>query len=152
MNNYFMNKALKQAEIAYQKEEVPIGCVIVKDGKIIASAYNMREELNDPTAHAEIIALQDASETLGGWRLTGCTMYVTIEPCAMCAGAIVNSRIDKLIIGSMDKKAGACGSVLNIVQNDKLNHRVEMITGIMEQECSNIMKNFFKDLRKKNKK
>ncbi|WP_207289697.1 tRNA adenosine(34) deaminase TadA [Senegalia massiliensis] len=147
-----MNKALKQAEIAYQKEEVPIGCVIVKDGKIIASAYNMREELNDPTAHAEIIALQDASETLGGWRLTGCTMYVTIEPCAMCAGAIVNSRIDKLIIGSMDKKAGACGSVLNIVQNDKLNHRVEMITGIMEQECSNIMKNFFKDLRKKNKK
>lgn len=152
MNNYFMNKALKQAEIAYQKEEVPIGCVIVKDGKIIASAYNMREELNDPTAHAEIIALQDASETLGGWRLTGCTMYVTIEPCAMCAGAIVNSRIDKLVIGSMDKKAGACGSILNIVQNDKLNHRVEMITGIMEQECSNIMKNFFKDLRKKNKK
>jgi len=147
-----MNKALKQAEIAYQKEEVPIGCVIVKDGKIIASAYNMREELNDPTAHAEIIALQDASETLGGWRLTGCTMYVTIEPCAMCAGAIVNSRIDKLVIGSMDKKAGACGSILNIVQNDKLNHRVEMITGIMEQECSNIMKNFFKDLRKKNKK
>ncbi|NBI06341.1 tRNA adenosine(34) deaminase TadA [Senegalia massiliensis] len=152
MNNYFMKKALKQAEIAYQKEEVPIGCVIVKDGKIIASAYNMREELNDPTAHAEIIALQDASEILGGWRLTGCTMYVTIEPCAMCAGAIVNSRIDKLIIGSMDKKAGACGSILNIVQNDKLNHRVEMITGIMEQECSNIMKNFFKDLRKKHKK
>lgn len=152
MNNYFMKKALKQAEIAYQKEEVPIGCVIVKDGKIIASAYNMREELNDPTAHAEIIALQDASEILEGWRLTGCTMYVTIEPCSMCAGAIVNSRIDKLIIGSMDKKAGACGSILNIVQNDKLNHRVEMITGVMEQECSNIMKNFFKDLRKKHKK
>lgn len=151
MNNYFMRKALEQAEIAYELGEVPIGCIIVKDGKIIASSYNLKEEYKDATAHAEILAISEASINLDEWRLSGCTMYVTIEPCVMCAGAIVNSRIDKLVIGSMDEKYGACGSVLNIVENDKLNHKVDVISGIMQEECSSIMKDFFKDLRNKNK-
>lgn len=148
MINYFMKRAIAEAEIAYEIGEVPIGCIIVKNGKIIASSYNLKEEYKDSTAHAEILAIQEASLYLEAWRLTGCTMYVTIEPCAMCAGAIVNSRIDKLVIGAMDKKAGACGSVLNVVENDKLNHKVELISGVLEEECSNIMKSFFKNLRK----
>lgn len=151
MINYFMKRALIEAETAYEMGEVPIGCIIVKNGKIIASAYNLKEEYKDATAHAEILAIQEASLNLEAWRLSGCTMYVTIEPCAMCAGAIVNSRIDKLVIGSMDEKAGACGSVLNIVENDKLNHKVEVISGVLEEECSNMMKNFFKNLRNRNK-
>jgi len=148
MDRYFMKRALREAQNAYNLAEVPIGCIIVKDNKIIASAHNLREELNDPTAHAEIMAIQDAADFLGGWRLSGCTMYVTIEPCPMCAGAIVNSRIDRLVIGAPDLKGGGCGSILNIVENDKLNHRVDVTWGVLEEECSIIMKDFFKNLRK----
>lgn len=149
MDRYFMKKALKEAERAYELEEVPIGCIIVKNNRIIASAHNLREGLKDPTAHAEILAIQDASDFLGGWRLSGCTMYVTIEPCPMCAGAIVNSRIDRLVIGAPDIKGGGCGSIVNIVENEKLNHRVNVEWGVLKEECSDIMKDFFKNLRKR---
>lgn len=145
----FMLEALKEAEIAAELGEVPIGAVIVQDGKIIARGHNMTESLKDPTAHAEMIAIRQASQVLGGWRLPGCEMYVTTEPCSMCAGAIVWSRIERLYIGTMDPKSGACGSVFNIPQEEKLNHFVEIETGIMQRECSDIMKNFFKKLRKK---
>lgn len=145
----FMLEALKEAEIAAELGEVPIGAVIVQDGKIIARGHNMTESLKDPTAHAEMIAIRQASQVLGGWRLPGCEMYVTTEPCSMCAGAIVWSRIERLYIGTMDPKSGACGSVFNIPQEEKLNHFVEIETGIMQRECSDIMKDFFKKLRKK---
>ncbi len=138
---------MKEAEKAALEGEVPVGAIIVKDGEIIARGHNQNETLKDPTAHAEIMALRQAGAVLGGWRLPGCEMYVTVEPCSMCAGAIVWARIQKLYIGAMDPKAGACGSVFNIPQERKLNHYVEIETGIMEQECSRIMKDFFKKLR-----
>lgn len=138
---------MKEAEKAALEGEVPVGAVIVKDGEIIARGHNQNETLKDPTAHAEVMALRQAGAVLGGWRLPGCEMYVTVEPCSMCAGAIVWARIQKLYIGAMDPKAGACGSVFNIPQEQKLNHYVEIETGIMEQECSRIMKDFFKKLR-----
>ncbi|EOD00541.1 tRNA adenosine(34) deaminase TadA [Caldisalinibacter kiritimatiensis] len=149
MDSYFMKLALKEAKKAYNIDEVPIGAVIVKDGKIISTGYNLRESSKDPIAHAEIIAIRKASEVLGGWRLIGCTMYVTIEPCPMCAGAIINSRIDRLVIGAKDPKMGACGSVIDIIQNPKFNHKVDVTWGVLEEECSSIMKNFFKELREK---
>ena len=145
--NKYMQEALKEAEKAALEGEVPVGAVIVKDGEIIARGHNQNESLKDPTAHAEVMALRQAGAVLGGWRLPGCEMYVTVEPCSMCAGAIVWARIQKLYIGAMDPKAGACGSVFNIPQEQKLNHYVEIETGIMEQECSRIMKDFFKKLR-----
>ncbi|MDW7667642.1 MAG: tRNA adenosine(34) deaminase TadA [Bacillota bacterium] len=148
MDNFFMNKALDQAYEAYKLDEVPIGAVIVKDGKIIGEGYNRKELAHDTTNHAEIIAIKNASKNLKNWRLTDCTMYVTVEPCPMCAGAIVNSRISELVIGSLDPKGGACGSLYNIVEDERLNHRVEVRRGIMGQECSDIMKDFFKKLRK----
>jgi len=147
MDNFFMNKALDEAYEAYELDEVPIGAVIVKDGRIIAKGYNRKEVSLDTTNHAEIMAIKEASKNLKNWRLTGCTMYVTVEPCPMCAGAIVNSRITELVIGTMDPKGGACGSLYNIVEDDRLNHRVEVRRGILEEECSNIMKDFFKKLR-----
>lgn len=147
MDNFFMNKALEGAQKAYNLKEVPIGAVIVKDGKIVGSGYNIKETSLDTTNHAEIIAIREASKNLKSWRLTDCTMYVTVEPCPMCAGAIVNSRIKELVIGAMDPKGGACGSLYNIVEDDNLNHIVEVRRGIMQQECSNIMKDFFKKLR-----
>jgi len=142
-----MNKALDEAYEAYKLDEVPIGAVIVKDGQIVGKGYNRKEISLDTTNHAEIIAIKEASKNLKNWRLTDCTMYVTVEPCPMCAGAIVNSRIKKLVIGTMDPKGGACGSLYNIVENDNLNHRVIVRRGVLEKECSNIMKNFFKKLR-----
>ena len=148
MDEYFMRLALDEAYRAYSTNEVPVGAIIVKGDKIISTGYNMRETLKDPTAHAEIIAIKKASEALGGWRLLGCTMYVTIEPCAMCAGAIVNSRVERLVIGSRDPKMGACGSIINIVQNQRFNHQVDVTWDIMQKECSDIMKDFFKKLRK----
>lgn len=148
MKNY-MVEALAEAQKAYANGEVPIGAVIEKDGIIIGRGYNLTETWKDPTAHAEMIAIRQAAETLGGWRLLNCNLYVTCEPCAMCAGAIVWSRIETLYIGTMDPKGGACGSVFNIVQEQKLNHYVQVKTGIMEEECSDIMKSFFKNLRKK---
>lgn len=144
----FMSEALKEANKAKNLGEVPIGAVIVKDGIIVGRGYNLTETAKDPTAHAEIKAIRQAAKNLGGWRLLGCEMYVTAEPCAMCAGAIVWARIDTVHIGTMDPKAGACGSVFNILQEEKLNHKVNIQTGLMREECSKILKEFFRDLRK----
>ena len=143
-----MKQALKQAKIAYKKLEVPVGAVIVRNGEIIARAYNQKETKYDTTKHAEILAIQRASKKLGAWRLLDCEMYVTLEPCSMCAGAIINSRIKKLYIGAMDYKTGAVGSKLNLLEDYTFNHKVEVETGVMKEECENILKDFFKDLRK----
>ena len=143
-----MKEALKEAEKAAAMGEVPIGAVVVKDGIIIGIGHNKTETAKDPTAHAEMEAIRAASAALGGWRLLGCDMYVTAEPCSMCAGAIVWSRIENLYIGTMDPKAGACGSVFNIVQEDKLNHQVNVTTGILQEECSRLLKDFFRSLRR----
>ena len=145
----FMKQALKEAEKAYQKEEVPIGAVIVKDGKIIARAYNLKEIKHDTTEHAEIRAIKKASKRLGAWRLSDCEMYTTLEPCPMCAGALIQARIKKVHIGTMDEKTGACGSVLNLLKDHKFNHQVEVEYGILENECREILQEFFKELRKK---
>jgi tRNA(adenine34) deaminase len=147
MDKFFMNRALDEAYEAYKLDEVPIGAVIVKDGKVIGKGYNRKEVSLDTTNHAEIMAIREASKNLKNWRLTDCTMYVTVEPCPMCAGAIVNSRISELVIGAMDPKGGACGSLYNIVEDHRLNHRVEVRRGVLEEECSNIMKDFFHKLR-----
>ncbi|MFA5523614.1 MAG: tRNA adenosine(34) deaminase TadA [Tissierellales bacterium] len=149
MDEYFMKIAIDEAYKAYSIGEVPVGAIIVNNQKVIAAGHNMREILKDPTAHAEIIAIKKASQVLGGWRLINCTMYVTIEPCAMCAGAIVNSRVERVIIGAKDPKMGACGSVVNIVQNSSFNHRADITWGVMEKQCSEIMKDFFRRLREK---
>ena len=143
----YMEEAYKEAETAAAEGEVPVGAVIVRDGEIIARAHNMTEQAKDPTAHAEILAIRRAAAFLGGWRLMGCSMFVTAEPCSMCAGAIVWSRIEKLYIGTMDPKAGACGSLFNIPQDGRLNHHVEIETGLMGEECSALMKDFFRKLR-----
>lgn len=151
MENKFMKDALKEAQKAYEKLEVPVGCVIVKDGKIIARAHNQKETKLDTTKHAEILAIQKASKKLESWRLIDCEMYVTLEPCSMCAGAIINSRIKKVYIGALDEKTGAAGSVLNLFEDYTFNHKVEIEKGIMQQECEEILKNFFKELRKTKK-
>lgn len=144
----FMREALKEAEKAYQKEEIPIGVVIVKDGKIIARAHNLKEIKKDTTEHAEIRAIKKASKKLDSWRLKDCEMYTTLEPCAMCAGAIIQARISKIYIGTMEPKTGACGSVLNLLKDFKFNHNVEIEYGVLKDECSDIIKKFFKELRK----
>lgn len=143
----YMKEALKEAKKAYRKGEVPVGAVIVKNNEIIARAHNLKEVKNDTTKHAEIIAIQKASKKLGAWRLEDCEVYVTLEPCTMCAGAIINARIKKVYIGTLDQKTGACGSVLNLFEDYKFNHKVEYETGIMKEECEGILKNFFKELR-----
>ena len=144
----FMNEALKQAQKAFNKNEVPVGAVIVKNNKIIARAYNLKETKNDTTKHAEIIAIQKASKKLEAWRLTDCEMYVTLEPCSMCAGAIIQARVKKIYIGTMDPKTGACGSVYNMLKDYKFNHTVEIEYGILQKKCEKILKNFFKKLRR----
>ena len=143
----FMKEAIKEAKKAYNKLEVPVGCVIVREGKIIARAHNLKETKLDTTKHAEMLAIQKASQKLKAWRLLDCEMYVTLEPCSMCAGAIINSRIKKLYIGTMDEKTGASGSVLNLFEDYTFNHKVEVETGIMKEECEKILKDFFKELR-----
>ena len=148
----FMKIALKEAKKAYDIEEIPVGAIIVKDGKIISRGYNKKEIKQDTTQHAEIIAIQKASKKLGTWRLEGCTMYVTLEPCVMCTGALIQSRIDRVVIGTMDPKTGACGSVLNILKDYKFNHIVENKTGVAEEECKKILQDFFKELRRTKKK
>lgn len=148
MKEEFMKEALKEAKKAYDKLEVPVGCVIVKDGKIIAKAHNQKETKLDTTKHAEILAIQKASKKLKSWRLLDCEMYVTLEPCSMCAGAIINSRIKKVYFGTKDEKTGACGSVLNLFNDYTFNHKVELEEGILKDECEKILKDFFKDLRK----
>ena len=145
---YYMKEALKEAHKAYGKLEVPVGAIIVKDGKIIARGHNQKETKTDTTKHAEIIAIQKASKKLESWRLIDCEMYVTLEPCTMCAGAIINSRIKKVYIGAMDEKTGAVGSVLNLFEDYKFNHKPEVEKGVLQEECENILKNFFKELRK----
>lgn len=146
-HNKFMKEALKEAKKAYHKNEVPIGAVIVKDGKIISRGHNLKETKQDATLHAEMAAIAKACKKTGSWRLNGCDMYVTLEPCCMCAGAIISSRINRLFIGALDNKAGAAGSVVNIFDIRQLNHRVEVHTGIMEEDCASIIKSFFMKLR-----
>lgn len=148
MQDYFINQAIKEAKIAAEMGEVPVGAVIVKDGQIIASGHNMKESSNDPTDHAEIVAIRNASKVLGDWRLSECDMYVTLEPCTMCAGAIVQSRIRRLYIGVFDPKGGGCGSVFNITQSDHLNHWVNVIW-LYNEECSEVLQNFFKQKRRR---
>ena len=152
MQEKFMKIALKEAKKAYDKEEIPVGAVIVKDDKVVAKAHNLKEQKNDTTKHAEILAIQKASKKLDSWRLQDCEMYVTLEPCSMCAGALIQSRIKKVYIGTMDYKTGACGSVLNLLNDYKFNHYVEIETGILADECEKILKDFFKELRKNKKK
>lgn len=144
-----MKEALLEASNAYSAYEVPIGAVIVYDNKIIGRGHNKKESLSSPLAHAELIAIDQACKYLGRWRLTGCTMYVTLEPCAMCAGALVNSRIDRLVIGARDLRMGCAGTVEDLTSHNKFNHRLEVEFGIMEEECSGILSRFFKELRGK---
>ena len=147
-NEKFMKEALKEAKKAYDKEEIPVGAVIVKDGKIIARAHNSKEISKNAVSHAEILAIQKACKKLESWRLLDCEMYVTLEPCSMCAGAMINSRIKKLYIGALDKKTGAVGSVLNLLEDYKFNHNIEVEKEILKEDCEKILKDFFKDLRK----
>ena len=147
MQEFFMREALKEAKKAYNKLEIPVGAVIVKDGEIIARAHNIKEKKKDTTKHAEILAIQKASKKLETWRLNDCEMYVTLEPCPMCAGALIQSRIKKVYIGTMDEKTGACGSVLNLLEDFKFNHKVEVEKGILKEECEKILKEFFIKLR-----
>lgn len=147
-----MKEALKQARKAYKINEVPIGCVIVYEDKIIARAYNKRNYKKSTLAHAELLAIEKASKVLNDWRLEGCTMYVTLEPCQMCSGAIVQARIDKVVIGCMNPKAGCGGSILNLLQMEEFNHQVEVERGVLEEECSGLLQEFFKELREQKKK
>ena len=148
MEEKFMKEALKKAKKAYKIGEIPIGAVVVKDNEIIARGHNQKEIKKDATKHAEIIAIQKASKIVQGWRLEDCEMYVTLEPCMMCTGAIIQSRIKKVYIGAMDEKMGYCGSVLNLLEYNKYDYKVESETGIMQEECSKIIKDFFASLRK----
>ena len=148
MRDKLMSEAVAEAEKARNRGEVPVGAVIVKDGVIIGRGHNQTETLKDPTVHAEILAMREAAGKLGGWRLLGCDLYVTCEPCAMCAGAMVLARIRKVFIGAMDPKSGACGSVFNVIQEQRLNHFIEIETGIMRSECEGMMKDFFRKRRK----
>lgn len=147
----YMKEALRQARKAYALMEVPIGCVIVYEGKIIARGYNRRNTDKNTTSHAEINAIRRASKKLGDWRLEGCTIYITLEPCQMCAGAIVQSRITRTVIGSMNPKAGCAGSVLNLLEMQEFNHQVEVERGVLQEECSTMLSGFFRELREKKK-
>ena len=147
----YMREAIKQAKKAYALLEVPIGCVIVHEGKIIGRGYNRRNTDKSTLSHAEITAIKKASKVIGDWRLEECTMYVTLEPCQMCAGAIVQARIPKVVMACMNPKAGCAGSVLNILDVPQFNHQVEIVSGVLEMECSDMLKQFFKELRIKNK-
>ena len=144
---HFMRMALDMAQQALRSEEVPVGAVLVQDGNLLATGFNQREGTQDPTAHAELIAIRSAAMTLGSWRLTGTTLYVTLEPCAMCAGAIIQARIARVVFGTWDPKAGACGSICNLLAEPRFNHRVTVDSGIMAEDCRTILQNFFQHLR-----
>lgn len=146
LHTQMMKKALLLAKKAAEKDEVPVGALIVREGKIIARAYNKRETLKSPTAHAELLAIQKAAKKLGGWRLPGCTLYVTLEPCPMCAGAIVNARIPIVVYGAPDPKAGALGSVYDLAQG-RLNHTPQVISGVLQKECGDVLSDYFKQKR-----
>lgn len=145
----YMKEAIRQAKKALALDEVPIGCVIVNNGKIIGRGYNRRNTDKSTLAHAEIIAIRKASRIINDWRLEDCTMYVTLEPCQMCAGAIVQARIPRVVIGSMNPKAGCGGSVLNLLEEARFNHQAEVVRGVLEEECSTMLTDFFRELRKK---
>ena len=147
MQEKFMKAAIAQAKKAYALGEVPIGCVVEYEGKIIGRGYNRRKTDKNTLSHAELIAIRKASKKMGDWRLEGCTLYVTLEPCQMCAGAIVQARIPTVVIGCMNPKAGCAGSILNILQVPQFNHQVEIINGVFEQECSSMLTEFFRELR-----
>ena len=147
----YMKAAMTQAKKAYALGEVPIGCVIVHEGKIIGRGYNRRNTDKNTLAHAEITAINKASRKIGDWRLEDCTLYVTLEPCQMCSGAIVQARIKRVVVGCMNPKAGCAGSILNLLDMKEFNHQVELTTGVLEEECSGMMKQFFKELRQKQK-
>lgn len=142
-----MRLALKEASLAFQKGEVPVGAIISKDGKVISSSHNLRETSKDPSAHAEILVIRDATKISDSWRLTGLTLYVTKEPCIMCAGALVNSRIARLVYGCRDEKAGGVDSLYQILNDRRLNHQVEVVSGVLAEECAGILRNFFKERR-----
>ena len=151
-DDYFMGEALRQAAKAYERGEVPVGAVIVRGGRIIARAFNQVEQLKDATAHAEMLALTQAEQAVGDWRLTDCTLYVTKEPCPMCAGAIVHTRLARVVFGAGDVKAGAAGTVMNLLQHPTLNHRCEISNGLREPECRALLQNFFLEQRAARKK
>jgi len=147
----FMRLALREAERARREREVPVGAIVVRDGRVIARAHNRPIHLKDPTAHAEVLALRRAARKVGNYRLSGCTLYVTIEPCAMCAGAMVQARLKRVVFGASDPKAGAGGSVLSVLNHPRLNHRVEVTEGVLGEDCAAILKKFFRNKRKKKK-
>ena len=148
---YFMKEALKEAKKAFNKNEIPVGCVIVLDDQIIARGHNLRQTKKSVLGHAEIMAIQKANKKLDSWILENCTMYVTLEPCSMCAGAILQSRIKRLVFGANEPKHGACGSIINILDNNEFNHQVEVTSNVLENESSTLLKNFFQILRQKHK-
>ncbi|WDF53310.1 tRNA adenosine(34) deaminase TadA [Paenibacillus sp. KACC 21273] len=152
VHEYWMREAIAEAHKAEQLGEVPIGAIVVKDNVIVGRGYNLRETSFDATAHAEIIAIRQASETLGAWRLLDCTLYVTLEPCPMCAGAIVQSRVPTVVYGTVDPKAGCAGTLMNLLQEPRFNHRTEIITDILQPECALLLTDFFKQLRLRLKK
>ena len=152
MNDKYMREALKEAKKAIRLGEVPIGCIIVYQDKIIGRGYNKRNTKKTTLAHAELIAIEKASKAMGDWRLEDCVMYVTLEPCQMCSGAIVQARIKKVVVGSMNPKAGCAGSILNLLQIKEFNHQVELETGVMEKECTRVLQDFFQELRIRNRK
>ncbi len=143
----YMQAALERARLAPALGEVPIGAVLVMDGQILSQVHNFREVWQDPTAHAEVVAIREAASRLGTWRLTGATLYVTLEPCAMCAGAIIQARISRLVFAARDPKGGACGSVFNLPEERRLNHRVQVVSGVLEQESQALLQTFFRNLR-----
>ena len=147
-DNLFMKEALKEAELAALEDEVPIGCVIVKDNKIISKAHNMRDKTNNPIGHAEILAIKKASEVLKDWQLVGCEIYISLEPCIMCSGAIIQSRIKRVVYGASDPKGGAFGGSINVLDAKNINHYPEVVGGVLEEECSLVLKNYFKGKRK----
>ena len=150
-DQYFMGEALRQALQAYEAAEVPVGAVVVREGRVIGRAFNQVELLKDATAHAEMLALTQAEEVVGDWRLTDCTLYVTKEPCPMCAGAMVHTRLARVVYGAADLKGGAAGSALNLLQFPTFNHRCEITTGVRQTECQNLLQTFFAEQRTKNK-
>lgn len=152
MHQYYMQLAYQEAEIAFAENEVPVGAVIVHGDRIVAAAHNQREQLRDPTAHAEMIAITQAAESLGSWRLEGCTLYVTLEPCPMCAGAVLQARIPLLVYGAADPKAGAVTSLYQLLGDERLNHRCEVVGGILAQPCGEILARFFQQQRSLGKK
>ncbi len=151
-HQHFMRYAIEQAVAAFEADEVPVGAVIVLEEKIIAAAYNQCEQLRDPTAHAEMIAITQAAESMGDWRLEGCTLYVTLEPCTMCAGAIVQARVPVVVYGATDPKGGAVGSLFNLLQDSRLNHVAQVVPGVMGLECGNLLTEFFRQKRELGKK